>query len=92
MKMKNKKVINRYKQFEKRVIHFLNYKITVAAATWYIIFITTLILIFTLRPNKYSYVDMNGDRGKSKNCYYEGSTRQIMCEVTIPVQQYSKEK
>ena len=81
----------KHNKFEKCVLHFLNKKISVASAIWIITFATVIILMLTLRHDTYKYVDMDNNKGTAKNCYYEGSTRQLMCDVSIQVKQYYKE-
>ena len=53
------------------------------------------LLIFTLighNKASYRYVDMEGNIGQSKSCYYNDIDREIQCEIPTKVNQYEKRK
>lgn len=50
------------------------------------------ILIAKKLNKKYVYVDMYESTGKSYECYYNESSRDLRCMIPVKVQQYSREK
>lgn len=61
-----------------------------------ILFVLIIIMIGIIIANKmnkkYIYVDMNGSTGKSYECYYNESSRDLRCMIPVKVQQYTEEK
>ena len=50
------------------------------------------ILIAEKITKNYIYVDMNGSTGKSYECYYNESSRDLRCMIPVKVQQYIEEQ
>lgn len=61
-----------------------------------ILFVLIIIIIGIIIANKinkkYIYVDMYGSTGKSYECYYNESSRDLRCMIPVKVQQYTEEK
>lgn len=85
-----------YGKMPKKKIDFKDIIGTILGIIFSIILVLVIIhlgiLIAEKFTKKYIYVDMNGSTGKSYECYYNESSRDLRCMIPVKVQQYTEEK